>query len=345
MKKIISFSPTSNYDSQIKQFLNKTTNTKVIFPSPIKTTNNYNLSICLPKKLNLNNFINGLKDESNIIFTTNGHCNYNYYLEISKIILNDLNHPKELYPLINKGKINIKETYQNLNKINPKLKLSKYLYYLFHMIISIKIIDKIDTIIRKNIGFEKIKNTNYNLKQDFLTDLEKENSILKLFLIYFKYKKLFKKIPIIKPKNTLKVAIIGELYIDIEPLSNYTLEKFLGNLNIEIKSYSNLHYLSKPNKLKKNIMLKKVKNYCKYPLNFNDLKNIYTTLNSINKAYDAVIFIKPLGCTKGAATIPIIQKICNQHKMPILFLSYGTKIKETRIKLEEFLNSIVRKKN
>ena len=92
-------------------------------------------------------------------------------------------------------------------------------------------------------------------------------------------------------------------------------------------------------------MLKKVKNYCKYPLDLNDLKNIYTTLNSINKAYDAIIFIKPLGCTKGSAIIPIIQKICNQHKIPILFLSYGTKIKENKIELEEFLNSIVRKKN
>lgn len=103
--------------------------------------------------------------------------------------------------------------------------------------------DKIDIIIRKNIGFKIEKNSHIHLQKKMLNDFKNTNSIIKLSYLYFKYKRLFKKIKINKPINPLKVRIIGELYTSMEPFSNYFLENYLAKENIEIKRYTNLSYL------------------------------------------------------------------------------------------------------
>ena len=208
--------------------------------------------------------------------------------------------------------------------------------------------DKIDKIIRKNIGFEIEKNSHIKLKNKMLKDFINTKSIFKLNLLYFKYKHLFKKISIDKPKNCLKVAIIGELYTAMEPFSSYFLEKELASMNIEIKRYTNLSYLLWQKRLLRRYLLRRTKKYCKYTLGADGLDNVYRTLDVIKKKYDGIIHTKPFGCTPEIGAIPIIQKICQEYEMPIIFFSYDVETSDEGIKtrLEAFydLLNIRRKK-
>ena len=43
-----------------------------------------------------------------------------------------------------------------------------------------------------------------------------------------------------KPKNCIKVGIIGELYTSMEENANYFIEKELSNMNIEVTRYTNV---------------------------------------------------------------------------------------------------------
>ena len=355
MKKIISFPHLGDYYIPISEFLKRTTNA-TIMPAPPITKKTINIgakyspdSVCLPFKYNLGNFIESLENGANILFTAGGGCRYRYYAEVSETILRDLGYNFEFHSLVTKGKINIKKIYKEFKEINPNLKLTTFINSGIYTILFIWNMDKIDKIIRKNIGFEQRKNDHINLKNKMLNDFKNTKSILKLSLLYSKYKKLFKKIPITKPKNCLKVAIIGELYTAMEPFSSYFLETELASMNIEIKRYTNLSYLLWQKKFRIKHMLRQSKKYCKFTLGADGLDNVYRTLDSINKKYDGIIHTKPFGCTPEIGAIPIIQKICKEHEMPIIFLSYDVETSNEGIKtrLEAFydLLNIRRNKN
>ncbi len=328
MEKIISFPHLGDYYIPISIFLERTTKLKVI-PSPPITKKTIELgakyspdSVCVPFKYNLGNFIETLENGANILFTAGGGCRYRYYAEVTEVILRDLNYNFEFYKLFSGDYLNFREVYRLFKKINPKLSLYTFIHNAIYTILFIWQMDKIDKIIRKNIGFEKKKKQHITLKKEMLKKFKSTNSILKLILYYWKYKHLFKKIPIDKPKDCLKVGIIGELYTAMEPFSSYFLEKELANMNIEIKRYTNLSYLLWQKIWLKKHMLRTTKKYCKYTLGADGLDNVYRTIKLINKKYDGIIHTKPFGCTPEVGAIPIIQKICQENNMPILFFSY-----------------------
>lgn len=353
MSKIISFPHLGDYYIPISEFLKRTTKATVK-PSPSITKKTIALgakyapdTVCLPFKYNLGNFLESLEGGANILFTAGGGCRYRYYAEVTETILRDLGYNFEFHSLVTKGKINFKNIYQDFKKINPNLKLTTFIHSGLYTLIFIWDMDKIDTIIRKNIGFEQTPNTHINLKKKMLNAFKNTNSIFKLTFLYFRYKHLFKKIPINKPNNCLKVAIIGELYTAMEPFSTYFLEKELASMNIEIKRYTNLSYLLWQKKFKTKHMLKKTKKYCKYTLGADGLDNVYRTLDLINKKYDGIIHTKPFGCTPEVGAIPIIQKICKEYEMPIIFLSYDTETSNEGIKtrLEAFYDLLNIRRN
>lgn len=353
MKKIISFPHLGDYYIPIAEFLKRTTNCTIV-PSPPITKKTINIgakyspdSVCLPFKYNLGNFIESLENGADILFAAGGGCRYRYYAEVTENILRDLGYKFEFYSLMAKGKVNIKYVYNTFRKINPKLKFTTFIHSSIFAIIFIWNMDKIDKIIRKNIGFEKVKNTHLNLKKEMLNAYKNTNSILKLLLLYLKYKYRFKKIPIEKTKNCLRVAIIGELYTAMEPSSTYFLEMELAKMNVEIKRYTNLSYLLWQKKFLTKYLLWKTKKYCKYTLGADGLDNVYRTLDVIHKKYDGIIHTKPFGCTPEVGAIPIIQKICKEQEMPIMFLSFDieTSNEGIRTRLEAFYDLLNIRRN
>ncbi len=344
MKKIISFPHLGDYHIPFKLFLERCTNLEVMTAPPItkKTleigTKYSPTSVCIPFKYNLGNFIESLEEGANILFTAGGGCRYRYYAEVTETILDDLGYDYTFYNLMDKGKIKIIQIYKILKELNNKLSFFKYIHNLVYLLNFIWKMDKIDNIIRENVGFEVHKNEHAKLKKKMLQDFSKTNSILKVNILYWKYKFLFKRIAKNIPKKCLKVGLIGELYTEMEPYSNYYLEKILASYHIKIKRYTNLTYLIWQKRLLHKYVAFKTRKYCKYSLGADGLDNVYRTLNFINKKYDGIIHTKPFGCTPEIGAIPIIQKICNDYNMPIIFFSYDveTSMEGFKTRLEAF---------
>ena len=304
-------------------------------------------TVCIPFKYNLGNFIESLEQGANVLFTAGGGCRYRYYAEVTETILKDLGYEFKFYKLIKQDKINWKNTYNIFKEINPTLTLSHFIYSAIYTLLYIFYIDEIDKIIRKNIGFEVEKNAHQTLQKKMFRAFNKTSSIIKLTLLYKKYKKRFKKIKINKPKNCLRVGIIGELYTSMEPYSNYDLEKELAKEHIEIKRFTNLSYLLWQKRLLRRSMRKKAKKYCKYKLGADGLDNVYRSIYLGKKKYDGIIHIKPFGCTPEITAIPIIQKVCNNYEIPIIFFSYDSETGSEGIntRLEAFKDLITIRRN
>lgn len=128
----------------------------------------------------------------------------------------------------------------------------------------------------------------------------------------------------------------------MEPFSNYFLEKQLAKNHIEIKRFTNVHYLlfEKNYKIKK--YLKYAQKYIKYPMGADASDNIARTKYLCENGYDGIIHIKSSFCTPEIGAMPIISKIANEYDVPVLFFSFDANTSETGIKtrLEAFYDML-----
>ena len=343
MKKVISFPHLGNYYHPIKYLLEKLTNYKVIEAPPItkKTIElgeKYSPSdACIPFKYNLGNFIESLDNGANILFQAGGGCRYKYYAEVQEKILKDLGYEFTFIKLISKDRLNVLEVYKIFKNLNKNLSFIKFIHTFIITFLYIYYMDKIDIIIRKNIGFEVKKNSFKSLQKSMFKKYSSCNSFIDLTYNYFKYKKKFKNIKTNKPKNCLKVGIIGELYTSMEPFSSYFLEEKLAKFNIELKRYTDLSYLLLKKRFIHKHILRKTRKYCKYSLGADGLDNVYRTIK-LSKNYDGIIHTKPFGCTPEIGAIPIIKKVANEKNIPVIFFSFDASSSEEGIitRLEAF---------
>lgn len=351
-EKIISFPHLGDYHIPIKFLLTKLTKYKVmVAPTITKKTielgSKYSPDfVCVPFKYNLGNFLESLEQGANVILQAGGGCRYGYYPEVQEKILKDLGYEFELYSLVNNDKMTPKSIYQTFKKIDSRIPLYKMLYYTPLTILMIRYMDNIDNDIRLRIGFEVEKNSFTNLKKEMLDKFYHCHGYLSLTKLYFHYKKKFKKIPINKPKDCLKVGIIGELYTAMEPFSSYFLEKELAGMNIEIKRFTNVSYLLYQKRLQRKRNLRYIQKYCKYTLGADGMDNVYRAKYLIDQGYDGIIHTKPFGCTPEIGAIPIINKVCQDGKIPIIYFSFDSQTSETGIKtrLEAFYDMLKIKK-
>ena len=347
----ISFPHVGDYHVPVKYLFSNITNLKIIDPPRITTKtieigSKYSPDfVCTPFKYTLGTMIESIEKGANVLVQAGGGCRYGYYSTLQEQILKDLGYDIVLINLITAGYTDPIRIYREIKKVT-KINIIKSLYYLFITKKMVEYMDNIDDYIRKNIGFELEKNSFINLKKKMLKSFSKTKGHFDLKRTYKKYLKEFKNIKINKPNNPIRIAIIGELYTIMEPFSNYYLEEELSSKGIEVTRFTNATYLlfNKKKEIKK--MLKKNKDI-KYKMGADASDNVCRTRNLCEQGYDGIIHIKSSFCTPEIGVMQIINKICSEYKVPVIFFSFDANTSEVGIKtrLEAFYDMLEMRKN
>lgn len=352
MKKVISFPHMADYYIPIKYFLEHVINCDILLAPPI-TNKTIELGskyspdfVCTPFKYTLGSFIESLDMGANIIIQFGGGCRYGYYSELQEQVLKDLGYDFKMINLITAGKTDIKKIIKELKIIDCKFSKIKGIYYLLITKKMVEYMDIIDDYIRKNIGFEVDKGSFINLKNEMLEEFSNVKGYFYLKKIYKKYIKKFKMIKINKPKDCLKVGIIGELYTVMEPFANYNIEYELAKKGVEIIRFTNVTYLlfKKKKAVKKYLKENKL---VKYRMGADATDNIYFAKWMSDNNFDGIIHIKSSFCTPEISSMGIINKICKEYDVPVNFYSFDANTSEVGIKtrLEAFYDVLEMRRN
>ena len=353
MDKVIDFPIMGNYYIPINFLFSKITKHKII-KTPFITSKTIELGskyspdfVCTPFKYTLGSFIECLDMGANTLIQMGGGCRYGYYYELQDKILKDLGYNFKYYNLVSKGHTEIKHIYKVIKEIDPKLNVFKGLYYLLITIKMVKYMDYIEDYIRLNKAYEINKGEFDKTYNEMVNKFVNVKTIYKLNKIFKMYKKKILNIKINKPKNNIKIAIIGELFTLMESFANYNLEDTLINMGVEVKRFTNVTYLLFEKGKKSKKYLKKLNNI-KYKMGADAMDNIFYTKYLIDNKYDGIIHIKSSFCTPEIGSMNIINKMCEENNMPVLFMSMDTNTSkvgmETRI--EAFYDMIeMRKRN
>ena len=218
-------------------------------------------------------------------------------------------------------------------------------YYLFNSLLMIIFIDKIEKYLRLNMGFEVEKGSFEELEKKYFNSF-KNNGVFKNIYLYCKYKRKFKKIAIDKPKDHLRVAILGELYSLIDDNTSYNTERKLIKMGIEVYRDTDLTYLLITKRFKLARMIKRGKKYIKYHLGADASGTIVKSLDVAKKGFDGILHLKSFGCTPEISAMSILPKISDEYNIPILYFSFDAEDNEVGVdtRLEAFYDMIKSKK-
>lgn len=300
--------------------------------------------VCAPFKYNLGNFIETIERGANTIAQVGGACRLGYYGELHEQIIRDLGYNVKFINMARASFSNPLSFYESFKEVNPDLKLKHVAKTLMLVLNMVKAIDAAEDFLRKNIGFEVNQGEFEKTHAAFLSDLRKVRDKKQLLETIRMYKKAFRSIEIDKPKNPLKVGIIGEYYTIMEPYSNHYIEKELATRGIEVERWMNIsnsviHYPKKE-------IHAHIKPYVKYNMGATSMATISKAVEFAKRGFDGLIHVKSFGCTPEVDAMPVLQNISSDLKIPILYFSFDSQTGEEGIKtrLEAFYDMIIMRK-
>jgi len=353
MNKIISFPHLGLYYIPIKYFVKKITKCEVIIP-PLNNKETISLGtkyspqdICMPFKYNLGNYINALELGANILVQAGGGCRYGYYAELQEQILKDIGYDFTFINLIKDNHISVLNMYKFAKKLNKKINIFSYFYYLLQCFLMIYIMDKQEKYLRENMGNATNPKSFEIAEKQFHASLSKNNlSITKILKIYKKYKQKYRFIEL-KEEDNIQILLIGELYSLMDYAASNDLERTLIKQGIKVYRYTDLTYLLIKKKFMRKIVLHKGKKYIKYTLGADGAESIAHAKEHSEKGINGIIHIKSYSCVPEINAMPILSQISEDYNTPILYLSFDgeNNISNIDTKLEAFIDMIKAKKN
>ena len=302
--------------------------------------------VCTPFKYTLGTMLEVIEEGADCVVQLGGGCRYGYYHELQRTIISDLGYDVKFINLIIGGRTSVFRIYRELKKIDKKFHKFKSLYYLFITLKMVKYMDLVDDYIRQYVGFEANDGEMEKYNEEMLKEFSSCKGYFDLKKIYKKYYSLIRGVKVDIPRRVTRVGIIGELYTIMEPFSNYFIEKSLASFNMSIKRYTNVSYLmvEKGKFIKRNI--KKYSKYVKYRMGADATDNIIRTVDMCRDGFDGIIHIKSSFCTPEIGSMGIINKICSEYNVPVMFFSFDSNTSRVGLqtRLEAFYDMIEMRK-
>ena len=241
--------------------------------------------------------------------------------------------------------MNAKTLYRTARRFGTELGIFGVAYYVLLASKMVRKMDHIEAYIRENVGFEVVPGSFERLHKSFLKSLGGVDNFRQLNAVFRDYRRKFKSLEVDKPQDCLKVGLVGELYTLMEPFSNYFIEKELAKNKIQVSRFITVTFLlfQKP-KLRPKILLAAGR-YLKY-----DLAPTHDSVERsgalAERGYDGIIHIKPFGCIPEINAMPVLQKISQDYKIPILYFSFDSQTSEVGVKtrLEAFYDMLSMRK-
>ena len=196
-------------------------------------------------------------------------------------------------------------------------------------------------------------NTVRQIYGDFLDQIDRENRVNRLLKIYstftVKINQLRKEV---KPKPVLRVKIIGEIYMVLEPKVNFDLEDRLSELGVEAHRQismsgwveEHLFGVFFPHHAKRRKCL--AKPYLSAFVGGHGQETVAETVDAGVNKYDGVIQVLPFTCMPEIVAQSVLPEISRDFALPILYLVLDEHSAEAGIhtRLEAFVDLMARKK-
>ncbi len=329
-------------------------------PPPRPTIKTLNLGVryapeyaCLPFKINLGNMIEALDQGVDSILMPGGYgpCRFGYYSVIQEQILKRLGYKFKMIRTDNPDSLaDMINTIRSISTINTK----RDGYLVFYLILMrMAALDKAEAL------YFRIKPREINhgeadrAYRECIKIIEESTGYLNLWRALNRVKSIMKGVRINRKCKPLKIGILGEIFLIIEPFANMDVERRLVKMGIEVvrgvwlSDWLNDRFRFKLFRPNQNRLSRKwAYPYLKYPAGGESIETVGKTLKFYKEKIDGVIHIMPFTCMPELVASTILQRISSDLNYPILSLTFDEHVSEANLqtRLEAFVDLLERKK-
>lgn len=283
---------------------------------------------CLPLKITIGNFVEALEAGADTLIMAGGvgPCRFGYYAQIQRAILKDLGYDFEMIVLEPPG-LSWKLFIDTLKRIAPKRNLLEIAWLIKLAFRKGRAIDAVERETLKYRAYEVERGATTKAYRQALKVLDETPLERKaidgakeeaLSLIYGVEKNM--------EKPVLKVGIVGEFYLLLEPFANFDIEEYLGHSGVSIeRSVYTSDWIS-PNRdniiggISEEEINRAASPYLNHFVGGEGRATIGHTVIYARHGFDGVIQLFPFTCMPDTIAKSILPRVSKDWDIPVLSL-------------------------
>ncbi len=330
----------------------------ILPPKPTKKTLNLGTKYspefaCFPFKLTLGNMIEALELGADAIFMPGGMgpCRFGYYDAVQDQILKSLGYRFTMGSAEDPDRLS---DMLNLMKQVAGLRTKGALLKLFYLILVR--LSVLDYALKRYFSIkprEAVPNEADRVLREAVQLVDSSLSISSLLRARLKVSSLFRKIALKPGVDPLRIAIIGELFMTVEPSANTGIDMRLARRGVEVwksvwlSDWVNDRFRFKPftrNQLK--LSARYAHPYLRFPSGGESMESVGKTVLFAKKGVDGIIHIFPFTCMPELVAQTILTRVQRDLDIPILTLIFDEHTTQGGIdtRLEAFIDLLERRR-
>ncbi len=342
-----------------KMLLNDLGNDVVLPPRPSKRTLDYGVQhapefACFPLKILMGTYIETCQMGVDIIISSGGvgPCRAGQYGQLHKKILQEMGYNVE-FIVFEPPRFHPIDFLRNIQRINPNRMSYKAIWECiqraWQKLIALDDLEKLTHVVRPR---ERIKGSTSKTYQKVLTWLDKAYTAKEIQSARIAAMEALHQVDQDPEREILKVGIIGEIYVLLEPASNLEIEETLGHLGVEVERSMFLTGWTKDNTggsdTREHISVKDAAfPYLPLCIGGHGQESVGHTVIYAKRGFDGVIQMAPFTCIPEIVAKTLLTSISKEHDIPVLtfFLDEQTGKAGMNTRLEAFVDLMRRQKN
>ncbi len=284
---------------------------------------------CYPLKVTLGNFIEGLEKGADTLIMAGGvgPCRFGYYAETQRRILKQLGYSFEMIRVEPPAAHPI-QFIKSFKRVAPKKKIREIWKAIKVSFSKAQVMDFIEKKVLAIRPFEVNKGETTKTKKKAIKLLDQAFLESEIEKAKEEALNLLDSIPQDKEKPFLKIGLVGEFYLLLEPFVNFDLEELLGNMDIYLERGVYLTDWIGPSS--KNPVMG-VSNeeiaqaafpYLSHFVGGEGRQTVGHTIIFAYQGFDGVIHLMPFTCMPELIAKSILPKISQDLDFPILTLVF-----------------------
>ncbi|HEY3374095.1 MAG TPA: hypothetical protein VGK02_03415 [Candidatus Aquicultor sp.] len=334
-KRTVTFPYMGQSHAVFKELLINLGNDVVVPPRP----NRFTLSLgaehspefaCLPLKIITGSYLEAIEKGADTIVSTGGvgPCRAGLYCEIHQFILNELHLDVDLI-VLEPPRVDLRDFIGKIEALNAngfsKWHVAKLVWYAWKKIIALDHIERISHRVRAReavLGsttkaFKKATAIINQVKT--LSDLEEAEQ---------RAEQVLTDVPLKPGFEPLRVGIVGEIYVLLEPSANLEIEETLGEMGVETERSIYLAGWTKESKLFKKPGRKNQERLEQVALSYlgemiggHGQDSVAHAIQYAERGFDGVIQLSPFTCIPEIVAKSVLERVSRDFSIPVLSIS------------------------
>lgn len=304
--------------------------------------------VCFPLKVNLGNYIEAIEAGADSIFMAGGSgpCRFGYYGELQREILHEAGYSIDLL-ILESPDAEFKDLWEKLKRFLPRHRISDFLRAGYLAWLKAKALDDFDKLTSQIRPIEKWPGTTNKLQHKYYQALDDADLAMNIKSIHRRGLDELRTVAVNTGIQPLRIMLLGEIYMVLEPQINFQIERILGEMGVEVTRtiyftqwvYEHLLLsIIKPDWNRKNYL--KAAPYLNNFVGGHGIETIAHTVDAGINNYQGVIQLAPFTCMPEIVAMQILPAVTKDLAIPVLSLIIDEHAGEAgiRTRLEAFID-------